>query len=105
MLMAEYSLPRRLLRNQTQVIVGLTDTVIAGPNEKRLALIISTGLVARFTVNFGSQAILDQGFNVYPSTPPFEILEDRYGQAIREEVHAISSGQAQVVTVLDIFSP
>jgi hypothetical protein len=58
----------------------------------------------RYTVDFGQPAVLDQGFNMAPGVQPLRIMEEWYGQAIREEVTAISSVAAQFVAVLDIMA-
>ena len=92
----------RLGRDHRGVTVGLTDTQIAGPNAKRFALVIGCPLTNRVTIDFGRPAVMDQGITLYPSGAPLILLYEHVGQAIREEIHAITTAGPMSIGVLDI---
>jgi hypothetical protein len=92
----------RLGRDARGISVGLADTIIAGPSLKRFAIIIGAPLTNRVTLDFGKPAVLDNGITLYPGGPPFLLLYDHIGNAIREEIHAITTAGAQSIGVVDI---
>lgn len=94
---------RPLLRDQRAVTVGLSDTVIAPGNDRRRRLVISAPRTNRVTINFAGPAVLDQGINIHPGTLPLILIEEDIGQALREEIHAITTGGPETLGILDVF--
>src|SRR5262249_16695499 len=66
----------------TAVAASVTDYTINVRRER---------VPARVTVTFRQVAVLDSGHNIYAGTLPWTLLDEEYGQFIREEIHAIAS--------------
>jgi len=83
--------------------VPTTGIQLLGPNPRRTYLVISAPPANRITLGFAGPVVLDQGINLYAADPPFVLLYDHIGQAIREEIWAIASTASQSIGYLDIF--
>ena len=92
-----------LRRDARSVSVGLTSTQLVGPNLKRFALLIGAPLTNRVTLSFGGPAVLDQGITLYPLGQPLLLLFDYLGDALHEDVFAITTAGAQTVGFVDVF--
>ena len=92
-----------LYRQQFSVSVGLTDTPLLGPNERRVKLIISAPAANRLTLSFNGAAVDKAGVTLYAGNPPLVLDEEHIGQAIREEIRAIMAVAGETIGGLDIF--
>lgn len=93
----------KLLRNFTIPSVAATSGQLVGPNPRRYAIVISCDATDDVTLAFGKPAVLHKGITLFAKGPPFVLLYDHIGQAIREEINAISATGVAVVGVLDIM--
>lgn len=96
-------LQRKLTRNFSTPSVAATSGQLVGPNPRRWALIVSCDATDDVTLSFGKAAVLHKGINLFKGGPPFVLLYDHVGQAIREEINAISATGAAVIGVVDIM--
>jgi hypothetical protein len=93
-----------IYRDKRVVSVGTTDTPLLGPNKKRVGVIISCPSTNRITIDFGIPAVLDQALTMYPSGQPVQLFVRDWGDAIKEEIRAISAIATQNVTIFDLFT-
>ena len=94
-----------LRRDARSVSVLTTSTQLVGPNLKRFALLIGSPLTNRVTLSYGGPAVLDQGITLYPTNQPLLLLFDYLGDAMHEDVFAITTGGAQTIGFVDVFWP
>lgn len=66
-------------RDQRSPLIATTDTLLVGPNPRRVAIVISGPPTNRFTVSFGGAAVLDQGITQYPLAAPLVLDHDVWG--------------------------
>lgn len=84
------------------VSVGLTSTVIIGPNPKRHALIL-TGVAAQDTsYGFGEDAVLNRGLTFPNATMPMVLKYDDLGDALYQSVRAITEIAPGVVGIVEL---
>lgn len=76
---------------------------LAGPNLRRVGLVIGSPQANRVDLNFRAPAVAGQGLALWPKTLPFEMVEEYYAAAVREGVQATATGGPETLGVLDIF--
>ena len=85
------------------VSVATSDTILAGPNMKRKSIVVSNlDATNPVFIKLRSAATATSGFKL-TAGQNFTFTQDAYGDAIKEEIHAIATGGAVNVEVIDIF--
>lgn len=95
-----------MLYNTVQAIVPITDTVVIGGNMRRKAIIFGVDGTGTITLNFGRPAIVGGvgfGYQINNQMPPMRFNREDYGEAIKEEVHAVTSSGTTALTITEIF--
>lgn len=78
-------------------------TLIAASTADFSVMVQEYTLASRVTLSLDGAAVLDQGININPGTPPFVLWEDHIGQAIREEIRGIAAQGTIPFTLCEIF--
>jgi len=93
----------RASRQQVNVNVTGGDTLLVGPNLKRIGLIIGSPKVSDVWLNFVGAGQVGAGIVLHPGTVPLVLYQALLGDALVEEIHAISAGQAEIIGVLEFL--
>lgn len=94
---------RPLLRNQVSQQVGVQDTELIGPNVNRKAVVISTPKTATVWLSFVGPAAVGTGIALRPMTDALVLADGWMGEALTEEIRAISEAGTETIGVLEIF--
>jgi len=81
------------------VSVQITDTAIIGPDPNRVGLILSPGPTNRYSIAFGTAAVLDQGLTIPPGVSPLILSLEDLGDLITLDIRGISAVAPQTITV------
>lgn len=76
-----------------------TSQQILGPNEARVALIISSDGTRPVSLSFGVGTVVGLGLRIATNGPPKTITKELIGHSITEAVHAVSTGPASIPVI------
>ena len=94
----------RLMREQGYTVLNGADQPFMPANDKCVRLIISAPQVGAITLSFNGPAVLYQGITVYAGQAPLYLEGNHVGEAIVEEIRAISSVPGQVIGWIQMFT-
>lgn len=75
---------------------------VLGPNENRVAIIVSAPPTNRITLSWDLNPTLDRGITLYPTNDPLILTREQIGTVIGQPLAAISAVADQTVTFHEV---
>lgn len=91
-----------ILRSQINATVTGGDTLFIPCNSRRVGLIIGAPLHATVWLSFTGPAAVGVGLPLHPGQTALVLDLGKYGEAITEEIRAVSDGVAEVMGALEL---
>jgi hypothetical protein len=89
--------------NMPTIVITNADTIILPSHPHRKGVYFPPNNGGRYTINFGSAAVLDSGINISGVADGQEFLDKDWGCLVTREVHAIASVASLTIQLVEIF--